>query len=661
MENIPILRDFVILIAVCVPISIIFARIGIPTIVGFLVTGVLIGPFGLGLVTEMHSVEVLAEIGVVLLLFTIGLEFSLTKMLKIRREALYGGGLQVAITVLLVLFFVKITGFSLQVAILMGFIVSLSSTAITMKLLLDRSELNSSHGNFSVGILLFQDLAVVFMVIVLHSLGESGGVEPLAIAEGLGIAIVAIIIIVLFASKLLPKLFQLVLRLRNREVFILTIVLVCMGTAIITSLFGLSLALGSFIAGLVISDSEYSEQIVSDVIPFRDTFSSVFFISIGMLLEFKFFIYNLPQLILISIAILIVKALIITVIGRLLRYPIRLSIQVGLILAQVGEFSFILIKMGKGYEILSEPLYQTMLAVSIITMALAPFIFKYSGNIAYTLGGFLGARELKRDSARKPKAKMSNHVLIVGYGITGQNLSKVLLKTGINHIVIDMNADRVKEAVKEKHMAFYGDASHHDFLRKMGVERAKVIVVAITDPIGTRRIVKNARDLSASATIVVRTRYIREVEDLYKLGASQVIPEEFETSVEIFARVLKDYAIPTNIIENQIDLVREQGYAMLRHPDLSSSTMQKLTAVLEATIMDTFYVDDTCNIAGKTIGELNLRNETGVNIIAVVRSGKAETNPRADYRLESADILVLLGAHAELHQAMEILRFKCPG
>ncbi|HLC18891.1 MAG TPA: cation:proton antiporter [Thermodesulfobacteriota bacterium] len=663
MEQIPLLQDIVILTVISVPMSIILTRAGLPTVIGFLITGVIIGPHGLGLVTEVHTVEILAEIGVVMLLFTIGLEFSITKMLGIRREGILGGGLQVGLTTGIVLFLSLVLGQPLKVALLLGFVISLSSTAIVLKLLIDKGEVNTPRGNFSVGVLLFQDIAVVLMFMVVQSLGGEGrmgsGASALDMARGLGISIAAFVGIVFGVGYIIPRIFEHVVRLRNREVFILTILFVCLGTAWVSSMFGLSLAMGAFIAGLAISESEYSSQIVAEVIPFRDTFSSLFFISIGMLLNFQFFIHNFQWIILLVVAIMFLKSLTIVGVGRALGYPLMLSVAVGLNLAQIGEFSFILIKMGQGYGLLDEGLYQSLLAASILTMAATPFVYQWSPRAAYEAGHFLGKRTVREP--RKPAHY--NHVIIIGYGINGRNLARVLKETGINHAIVDINMQRVRNAKKEGYAAFFGDASHPEILKHMGVEKAKMLVVAITDPITTRRVVRLARELNPAISIVVRTRYLREVEELYKLGANQVIPEEFETSVEIFARVLRDYRIPTNIIQNQIDLVRQEGYAMLRTPSTATTTAERLTSltnILELSLMDTYYVEEGCSVAGRTIAQINLRKLTGTTIIAVVRKGTARTNPPADFLIDPGDIFVLLGSHAELNSAMELLKESCP-
>lgn len=653
MENIPLLRDIVLLMAVSVPMSILFSRLGLPTIVGFLLAGVIIGPYGFGLVTDIKTVETLSQIGVVLLLFTIGLEFSFRRVFNVRREGLLGGGLQVAATTLSAVALGHFALMPFRVSLLLGFVVSLSSTAIVLKLLADTGEVNSPHGTLAVGILLFQDLCVALMVMAVQAVG--GKATPSAgMAKALGASFAAFAVMVAAVAFMLPRLFHQVVRLRNREVFMLTIVLVCLGTAWMTSRLGLSLALGAFIAGLAISESEYSSQIVAEVIPFRNTFSSLFFISIGMLLDFRYVIAHPLGIIALAAVVMGVKTLVTAGVGMALRYPLRLSIMVGLNLAQIGEFSFILIKMGQGYGLLDPGLYQSLLAVSIISMALTPFVYERSSRAAFEVGQLLGAgREHK-------KTRLSNHVMIIGYGVNGRNLARVLKETAIPHLVADVNIDRIKEARAAGHHAYFGDAGHPEILKKLGVESGKMLVIAISDPITTRRVVKTSREMNPAVSILVRTRYIREVEELYRLGANEVIPEEFETSVVIFARVLRDYRIPGNVIQNQIDLIRQEGYAMLRNPSMKGERLARLTGILEKTIMDTFYVDAGCGVDGMTIGELDLRKKSGATVIAVVRGGEARTNPHADFRIEAGDIFVILGSHAELNAAIGILKEKCP-
>jgi CPA2 family monovalent cation:H+ antiporter-2 len=516
---------------------------------------------------------------------------------------------------------------------------------------------DTPHGHLSVGVLLFQDICVVLMVMVIQTMGGSAAGSPLQVMKGLGISVVAFAIIIAVVGFLIPRVFHHVVKIRNREVFILTILLVCLGTAWMSASFGLSLAMGAFIAGLALSESEYANQIVTEVIPFRDTFASLFFISIGMFLDVSYFINNVVMVLLLVLAIMVLKALVVMAVGVVLKYPPRLSIVVGLTLAQIGEFSFILIKMGEGYGLLTHDLYQTLLAATILSMAATPFVFQQSSKAAMKAGRYIVKGKVGEDFKKKG---LSNHVIIVGYGVNGQNLARVLLETAIEHVVLDVNISKVRQAREAGHSAFYGDASHPEILKKMSIEKAKMLVVAISDPISTRRIVKSSRELNPSFSILVRTRYVKEVEDLYKLGADQVIPEEFETSVEIFARVLRDYRTPGNIIQNQIDLIRQEGYAMLRNPSLSSDRVDSLVNILEASLMDTYYVDSGCAIAGQTVGEMDLRKKTGTSIIAVIRKGVARTNPGIGFTIELGDIMVLLGSHAELNSAFVLLKEICP-
>lgn len=640
-----------------VPITFFFHRLGLPTIVGFLITGVVIGPFGFGLITDHHAIEMLAEIGVVLLLFTIGLEFSVSRLLKIRKEALIGGGLQVGLTTLLVVIIARYFAQPLPVALLLGFIISLSSSAIVLKLLVDRAEVTSSHGNLSVGLLLFQDICIVLMVLIVQGFGMEGGASAFSIAKSLLVAIAAVVVIIVVASYIVPKILYQIVRLESRELFILTVLLLCLGTAWLTALFGLSLPLGAFIAGIVISESEYSHQIVAEILPFRDTFQSLFFISIGMLLEFSFFINHLPLVIGLSLALLLGKALIITGVGLVLRYPLRISLIVGISLAQIGEFSFVLIKMGSDYNILSSPAYQTLLASTILTMAMTPFLFDKSPVLAFHIGRLLRRKDGPPTTERR--STLGNHVIIVGFGLSGQNLARVLKETGINYIVLDMNAEQVRKARKEGHKVRFGDCSHTHVLKELGIERARMVVFTIPDPIAARRGVVTTRGLNKGASILVRTRYLTEVEELYKLGATQVIPEEFETSVEIFSRVLQDYKIPANIIENQIDVIRNEGYAMFRDPAMAGDKVAELSSMLREDVVNTFYVEEGSAIAGMSFAKLDLSKASGVSIIAVVRGGEARTSPPADFIIRPGDVFILLGRHEAMHKAFEILQYLC--
>ena len=654
MENIPLLKDLVILMAVSVPVTIIFHRLGLPAIIGFLITGVIIGPYGTGLVTNLGAVDTLAQIGVILLLFVVGLEFSMTKMLRLRKEALLGGGLQVAITSAVAFACPFFFGYPVTQSLLIGFVTALSSTAIVLKMLADRGELDTPQGNLSMSLLLFQDICVVPMIITLQAIAGAKEVSFLSIANPLMFAAIAVGVILAASYILVPRILYQVVKLRNREVFTLAVLLLCFGTAWLTSRAGLSLALGAFIAGLVISESEYSHQIVAEVLSFRDTFLSLFFISIGMLLDLGYFTKNLPLLFLLASGAILLKVLVVVGIGQILKYPIRLSIIVGMSIAQIGEFSFVLMKMGEDYGLLADDLYQTLLATSILTISATPFLIQISHSAAYKAVHLLGIRAIP--SSEGKIAATSDHVIIVGYGLNGQNLAKVLKEIGIKHIILDMNWTRIKLARKNGHKALFGDASHMEILKNLHIENARMMVIAISDPATTRRMVKISREANDRLYILVRTHYISEVEELYKLGVNQVIPEEFETSVEIFSRLLKEYHIPGNIIQNQIDIIRNEGYAMFRTPSLSREKLMEITSILSESVTETFFVNKGSPLIGKTLAEIDLRKKSGVMVLAIVRKATTRANPPADLAIEEGDILAIIGSHAEMDSAIRALK-----
>lgn len=653
MESLPLLRDIIILMGVSIPIIFVFHRFGMPTIVGFLATGIIIGPHGLGLITKAGTVEVLAQIGVVMLLFTIGLELSFAKLRNVGREAVIGGGLQIIFTTAIVIAIAGIFKEPLPQAMLFGFIIAQSSTAIILKTLSDKGEIDSSHGRLCMGIVIVQDIAVVPMVILLQHIGKVEGITAFLVVKSILTAGLAVAAILTAAYILVPRILYQVVKLRNREIFIITALFLCLGIAWLTSRVGLSLAIGAFIAGLVISESEYSHQIVAEMLPFRDVFSSLFFISIGMLLEFNYFMSYLPYIFLIACAIVILKILIILGIGQILRYPLRLAIIVGIGLSNIGEFSFVLMKAGEEYGLLSKDMYQTFIAASILTMLAIPLLLEKSQKIALRITHILGTKEISfAESA--PKG-LANHVIIAGYGLNGQNTANVLKATGIEYIILDMNGERISKAKKKGHRAIFGDIGHPEILKKAGIKKARIIVFAISDPVATRMALKAAKDVNPSVYAIARTRYTGEVEALYKLGANQVISEEFETSVEIFARVLGQYHLPANIIQNQIDIIRHEGYAMLRDMSLSKERLMELTKLFAASITSTFLITEGSPAADKTLSGLDLRKKTGTTIIAIVRGSKAIANLSADLTLNAGDVMVLLGSHEQLEQAVKLL------
>ncbi|HKX27454.1 MAG TPA: cation:proton antiporter, partial [Blastocatellia bacterium] len=480
----PLFADLLVLLLVSVPIAFICHRLRLPVMVGFMITGVLIGPSALGLIEDLHAIEMLAEIGIALLLFTIGLEFSLRRLMEMKRLVLGGGGLQVVLTILIALAAERLLGKPMNQALFFGFLVALSSTALVLKSYADRLEIDTLYGRAGVGMLLFQDLCIVPMMLLVPILSGREGSSMANIALTIGKSAAVIGGIVLTARKVIPFLLYQVVRLRSPEVFIIFVVLVSLGTAWLTSHFGLSMALGAFIAGLVLSESEYSHQIVSDILPFRDVFNSIFFISIGMLLSLGSLAQNLSAVIIWLTAIIIGKALIVATVARLLRYSWRISGTIGIGLAQVGEFSFVLAKVGSAQNLLTETDYQRFLAASILSMIATPFLIQAAPKISLKLESWLGrGRSLSGEDGEEPvpERDLNQHVIVVGYGMNGRNLSKVLHRLGIPYRVLELNAETVRTALSQGVPIQYGDAGRRQVLQQVGVEQAAMMVLAISD------------------------------------------------------------------------------------------------------------------------------------------------------------------------------------
>lgn len=652
----PLLQDLLVLLLASVPIAFIFHRLRLPTIVGFMITGVLIGPHGLGLIADVQAIEVLAEIGVALLLFTIGLEFSLRHMLEMRRLVLLGGSLQVVLTTLLVSGVAYLLDRPINEAIFFGFLFALSSTAIVLKSYIDRAEIDAPHGRAGVGILLFQDLSIVPMMLMLPILSGHQGTSAAKITLTLGVAVAAIAIIIFTARTVVPYLLYHIVRLRSPEVFIISVVLLSLGTSWVTSQVGLSLALGAFIAGIVLSESEYSHQIVADILPFRDVFNSVFFISIGMLLSVSALVGDISTVLAWVGALILGKALIVLAVVRLLGYSLRVSTMTALGLAQVGEFSFILAKAGLPEGLLSESDYQRFLAASILSMIATPLLIKAAPRIGYALQSAFAPGSLLEPTVSgfdPQEPDLRGHVIIVGYGLNGRNLAKVLRRTGVPYLVMELNAEAVREATAQGERIIYGDATRKEVLHHIRLEHARILVLAISDPVASRHTVRLARQMNPAIHIIVRTRYMTEVPDLRELGADDVIPEEFETSIEIFSRVLREYGIARHVIQRQVAAIRSEGYQMLRMPSLPIVDMREIAEALESASTETLFVEADSIAVGKTIGELKLREKTGVTIIVLTREGQTDINPGPETRIQAEDVLVLLGGAEQIDRAIE--------
>jgi CPA2 family monovalent cation:H+ antiporter-2 len=647
------LKDLLIVFALGGLVVYALRAIKLPPIVGLLVAGAAMGPHGFSLVQDSHRVEVLAEVGVVLLLFTVGLEFSLGQLLKMWRMLLFGGGGQVLACIGLVAIATSWWGEGLGKPLFFGFLATLSSTAIVLRVFGERAQLGTPLGRIVLGVLLFQDLCIVPLMLVTPLLsGRQGGVESLLLT--LGQALLVVVAVVFFARRLVPPLLASVVRSRSRELFLTFLLVVCLGTAYLTSLAGLSLALGAFLAGLAVSESEYSHQALAEAIPFRDAFGSLFFVSIGMLMDVRF-VASQPWLVLgVLVALISIKTLTAALPALLLGFPVHLSLNAGLALAQVGEFAFVLSRAGLELRLIDEAENQVFLAVSVLSMLLTPFLI-YAGR---ELGRHLpheaiGRRPTAVDESQPLLA--SDHVVIAGYGVNGQNLARALSSAGISYAIVEMNPETVRAARGRGEPMHYGDCTRVAVLESLGIERARMYVVAISDAASTRQTTSLARSLNPKLEILVRTRFVAEVEQLRRLGANEVIPEEFETSIEIFARVLHKFDVPKNLILDAVARVRGGMYDMLRGENRAPRALSSKMSGLDALEVERFVLRAGSTAIGRTLLELELRRTTGATVLAVKRGAVVHPSPSGDFCLELADTILVLGEPAAIDKVLALV------
>jgi len=653
--EIPLLNDIVIIFGLSIAVLFIFHLIRVPAIVGFLLTGILAGPHGLGLVHGVHEVEVLAEIGVVLLLFAIGLEFSLKRMSQIKRSILLGGSLQVLLTIVAVFFISMQIGLTSDESIFMGFLIALSSTAIVLKLIQERAEIDSPHGRATLGILLFQDVIIVpmmlFTPLLAGATGDLGESLIILVAKGIGI----ILLVAVGARWIVPRALYQIARTRSRELFLLSIFMICLAVVWLTSSLGLSLALGAFLAGLIISQSEYSHHALGNVLPFRDVFMSFFFVSIGMLLDLDFLFQQPGLILLIALCFLALKAGIACFVAFLLGFPLRTAILVGLALCQVGEFSFILSRTGVEHGLLAGDAYQFFLTVSVLTMAATPFVIALAPRIAdaalrLPLPGILKSGWHPVQGV--DRAHKQDHLIIIGFGVNGRNVARAAGISGIPYAILEMDPDIVRAEHAKGEPIYYGDATYEAVFQHADIEDARIVVIAISDPAATRRITAIARRLNPKIHIIVRTHYLQEMKPLYELGADDVIPEEFETSVEIFTRVLVKYLIPRDEIESFIAEVRSDGYEMFRSLSKEPASFPGLKCHLPDIEIVTLRVFKRAPAVGWTLAQIGLRKKCGVTVLAVRRNSQMISNPDGDLRFCAGDLVVVIGPPDKIARVM---------
>jgi CPA2 family monovalent cation:H+ antiporter-2 len=616
-----------------------FERLRLPAIAGFLVMGALVGPGGARLIADPERVRALAELGVVFLLFEIGLELPLERLRRQWRNVVLAGALQVALTLSCVAGMGVAWGLEPRTALVLGALVSMSSTALVMRLLSERGEIDAPQGQLVVGILLFQDLCVVPFLLAVPILAAGEGVASGAVAIGVIRAVGALAVFAAVSRFLLPVLLDRVARLQSRELFTMVAFLAVMGSAVIAEEIGLTLAVGAFVGGLVLSASPYAHQLFAEVVSLRGLLLGVFFTAVGMLFDPRAAAEQGVAILAYAGGVVLLKAgFVAAIVAFVLRQGVRLGVLTGLALAQTGEFSFVLAAAAAAAGLLEPGLVQVFVAGSIATLVATPFLVAAAPRLA----AFLDERAEPGGGPPAARAEgPADHVAFVGFGLTGQNLARVLRARGISYAAVDTNAATVQEARARGVPVFYGDATRRAILDRLGVARARLVVVAISDPIATREIVALARRLTPRAPILVRTRYVLEVDRLEQAGATKVVAGEFESTLALVAETLQRFGVPEESIARFAAELREEGYVFLRTPETIIDPW--LAELLEG--VTSHWVEVSSSFAPEaSILDLDVRRRTGASVVAIERAGVTSPSPDPAFAVRPGDRLLALGA-----------------
>lgn len=653
-----ILKDIVIIFSLSTFVNLVFTKIKVPTIIGYLITGIIAGPHALALI-QSKEIELMAEIGIILLLFSIGLEFSLNHLLKIRKIVFWGGLLQFSTTSVITMVIVHAYQLTWGEALFVGLIIALSSTAVVFKLLQDRSELTSNYGRTVIGILIFQDIILVPLLLFVPLIGGESNNFPFQ-AFVLILKAFLIIGLVYAGNKwLMPRILRLIAHTKNQELFFMSILLVCLSVALLTAEFGMSLAFGAFLAGLMISESEYSHNVFGNIIPVKDTFTSFFFVSIGLLLDLEFVIQNYLLVFTIVIGVILLKMVIGMFCAFVLGHTLKGTILVGIALSQVGEFSFILAELGLDHQIISTFYFQLFLATAIISMAISPFLIQVASKFSdlilrLPLPEFLveGLFPLKQITV----PDLKNHLVIIGKDSRALNLSVMAKYMNIPYISIVFDPAIARERQKKRETVIYGDAVNEPILLKAHVEHAKVVLISIGNLIPAMAITEKVRGINGHAIILVRTKHIHDIEELYKLGADQVIPEEFETTLNLFERVLKKYLLPRKEISTAIEKIRLDNYGIFRDKGYESD--YSLVRDIPNIDLSAIKIEESSGLIDDSIAGVNFRKVYGATVVAIKRHEKIIELPDPTQVFKKGDIVYLLGKPEQIAHIVDLFSRK---
>lgn len=616
-------------------------RLGLPLILGYILAGVVVGPnTGGPTVSSVHDIELLAEIGVALLLFTIGLHFALDELAPVRRVAVLGTAVQMALTIVFGYALGRLLGFGWEEAAWFGALLSLSSTAVVLKSLSEQGVMGTLSSRVILGMLIVQDLAVVPLIILLPELGSLGqGLSELGVAALRAAAFIGVMVV--FGRRVLPWLMARVAAWNSRELFLISVVAIGLGVGYATYLFGLSFAFGAFVAGLVLSQSDYSHQALADVEPLRDVFAMLFFVSVGMLLDPTFLLENAGTVALVVLLVFALKGIIFAGTVRTFGYGNIIPFAVGLGLFQVGEFSFVIARVGLGAEAISQRSYSIMLTTAVVTMALTPFAMR----LAPHLYGRWRERFPKEamSTFNLPERGLRDHVVIAGYGRVGSFVARLLARLEQPFAVVDSNPGQGDRARDAGYPVVYGDAGAEPVLEAAGVRRARLVIVTVPDPVGARLVVERVRSINPNVHVVVRSTTVDQLEELGRLGVYEAVHPESEAGLELGRQALSHLGVPVGDVQRFADEVRRELYAPITRQSTDGDLLAQLGRVSRQIETEWVRLPENSPLKGHTIGELGVRTETGASIVAIVRDDLVLPSPGPDAAFEPGDLVGVLG------------------
>ena len=644
-----------ILLATAVMVVVLCRILHLPAMLGYLAVGILIGPHALAWIPDAPGTQHLAEFGVVFLMFSIGLEFSLTRLMAMKRTVFGLGGAQVIVTMLLVMAVAALLGLDWRAGLALGGVLAMSSTAIVSKMLVERAELNLPYGQQMMGVLLFQDLAVVPLLIIIPALASNPDDLAATLAYATFKASVVLLVLLVFGQRVMRPWFHIVARQKSPELFMLNVLLITLGLAYFTELAGLSLALGAFVAGMLISETEYRYQVEEDIKPFRDVLLGLFFVTIGMKLDLGGVAGNFGWILLVLLGLILSKALIVVALARVFEGDWGVALRSGIGLAQAGEFGFVLLTLADGAHLLNAETMQITLAAMLLSMLAAPFLIQYGEAIARRFSAAeWTSRAMQMHQIAIHSMGSSGHIIICGYGRSGQKLAGFLEDENLHFIALDLDSRRVREAVAAKKKVVYGDAAKREVLMAAGLMRAKALVVTYSDKHSALAILRHVRELRPELPVVVRTTDDTHVEELRDAGAAEVVAEVMEGSVMLASQALLMAGVPLNRVIRRVQESRARRYAAFSgylrgiHEDVGEATES-----LQPRFLSVLLKEDS-DAVGKRLREANL-DTLNVEVNAVRRRGVRGAQPSEEMLLQSGDVLVLLGLTEALQEAEERL------